>query len=247
MVRRLSALLLALLILAPAGGLADLKLKEGTPAQKMLKEYITNVNEFLVEQGEMEINRIFEQYDQVTVLGITYSDDAELPEGIEITVYLYYDSPNSLQLRVNNAARFPKIAAAFLRALSPATMTMADALAKPAARAKKAETDPANSFEDEIEELNGTTPRAYYAYFPNQYHDGVNWLQMTIIFPLEGYWDAESGVIDGETPTRGPDTYSGNDAEYDGYFSGDDFEHLEIFMTPTPEPDSAAWELDNWY
>jgi hypothetical protein len=69
-------------------------------------------------------------------------------------------------------------------------------------------------------------------------------MQMTIIFPLAGYWEG-TGVIDGETPTKGPDTYSGNDAEYDGYFPKDDYQHYEVFVTATPEPDSPAGELED--
>jgi hypothetical protein len=30
--------------------------------------------------------------------------------------------------------------------------------------------------------------------------------------------------------------------EYEGFFAQDNFNHLEIFTTPTPEPDSAAME-----
>ena len=32
------------------------------------------------------------------------------------------------------------------------------------------------------------------------------------------------------------------DVEYEGFFAQDNFNHLEIFTTPTPEPDSAAME-----
>ena len=31
-----------------------------------------------------------------------------------------------------------------------------------------------------------------------------------------------------------------------GYFSKDDYDHFEFFTTPTPEPDSAAAEFDEW-
>ena len=82
-------------------------------------------------------------------------------------------------------------------------------------------------------------PYVYYAYYPNQYSDGVDWIQMTIIFPLSGYWDG-IGIGKGETATKGPDTYSGADQGYEGYFSRDDYSHYEYFTTPTPEPDSAA-------
>ena len=48
MVKRIALLLLAILLALPAGGsLAELKLRDKTPAQKMLKTYMENVNAFL--------------------------------------------------------------------------------------------------------------------------------------------------------------------------------------------------------
>ena len=247
MVRRILILAAALAVLMiPAGSFSDLAWKENTPGQQMLKSYITNVNGHLAELGELEINSIFEQYDSLAELGITSVPGSETPEGVTVTVQLYYETINSLLLRVSETERFPGIAAAFLWALDPQKMNREEALREPTARTKKALANPQNSFEDTVEELNGTAPRVYYAYYPDQYHDGVSWMQLTVIFPLEGCWDGEQGIISGETPTKGPDTYSGNDKEYEGYFSGDDYEHLEIFMTPTPEPDSAAAELDHF-
>ena len=240
MVKRVLALLSAALLL-PGTGAASVAWKDKTPAQKQLKDYITNVNLFLVDREEQEIDTCFEMYDQLAVLGITSVPGAETPEDVEITVKLTYDSINSVQLRVSEAERFPAIASAFLQALYPDSMTAEQALRVPKERTKKALENPENSFEDEVEELNGTSPRTYYAYYPDQYHDGVSWMQMTIIFPLAGYWEG-TGVVSGETPTKGPDTYSGNDAEYEGYFSRDDYSHYDIFMTPTPEPDSPAGE-----
>ena len=244
MVKRILAVLLILMLAVPTAGLASLRWKENTPAQKILRTYIENVNIYLAEQGEQEVNSIFELYDKFAELGITAEEGAEIPEGVEITVYLYHDTINSLTLRVNDVYRFPPIAAAFLRAINPKGMTTQEALAKPSEKAGAAAANPLNSFEDPVEELNGTSPRAYYAYYPDQYHDGVNWIQLTIVFPLAEYWNGEEQVQSGETPTKGPDTYSGNDAEYEGYYSTDDYKHLEVFVTPTPEPDSPAGELD---
>lgn len=246
MVKRVLAAVAAAVLLAPAGALASLRWKENTPGQAVLKEYITTVNGFLTEQGETEVNSIFELYDRVAEMGITGEEDAEIPEGVEITVSLYQDTINTLTLRVNNLSRFPAIAAAFLRAVNPGEITAADALAEPASRAKKAAANPQNSFEDTVEELNGTVARAYYAYYPDQYHDGVNWMQLTIVFPLAEYWNAGGKIQSGETPTKGPDTYSGNDAEYEGYFSADDYDHLQVFTTATPEPDSPAGDPEGF-
>ena len=248
MVKRIGALLLVL-ILITGSGMADLKLQEDTPGQKSLKTYISNVNEFLAENGEFEINQVFEQYHLIAEMGITTMPDSEMPEGVTVTVYLYYGSINYLELRVNDASRFPRIAAAFRRALSPKTMTQEESLIIPTERARKALKNPSDSFEDEVEEekLNGTSPREFYAYYPNQYRDGVNWMQLTIIFPLEGYWDEETGIISSDDAETVPYRESDQSTEYDGYYSSDDYSHLETFTTPTPEPDSAAMEYDNFF
>jgi hypothetical protein len=140
-------------------------------------------------------------------------------------------------------------AAAFAAALADgdeaSDRTLADALKVPTERMQRAAKAPGNSFEDQVESLNGTVPYIYYAYYPDQYHDGVNWLQMTIVFPMEGYWDGY-GILSGTEETRGPDTYSDHSADYEGYDSDDDFVHYEVFLTATPEPDSAASELDHF-
>ncbi len=241
MVKRLLALLAAALLL-PGTGMASIAWREKTPAQKLLKAYIDNVNTFLVEQGEQEINTCFEMYDQLAVLGITSASNAETPEGVEITAKLYYDSINSIEIRIEEVERFPVIAGAFIRALYPDSMSAEAAMKAPEDRAKLALENPENSFVDEVEELNGTVPRTYYAYLPDQYHDGVNWIQLTIIFPLAGYWEPNGTIIDGATPTKAPDVTSDHDPEYEGYYSQDPYLHYEFFITPTPEPDSPAGE-----
>lgn len=248
MVKRICALLTVLMMLMTGSSLADLKLSDSTPAQKALKTYIENVNSFLAEYGEQEINHIFDQQKTVVELGITGSDDAYEPEDVTVTVYLYYGSINYLLLRVNDASRFPAVAAAFRQGLNPETMTRAAALKAPEERAKKAIKSPADSFEDKVEEekLNGTSFREFYAYYPNQYHDGVNWIQLMIIFPLEGYWDEETGIVGNETDPKVQDRDSDQDAQYEGYYASDDYEHLRVFVTPTPEPDSAAAEYDRF-
>ena len=255
MVKRICALLAVLILLTTGSSLADLKLRDKTPAQKMLATYIENVNEFLAENGEMELNRIFDEQNSVVELGITYSDEDFEPD-VVVDIYMRYDSLHYLVLRVNSMDRFPAIAGAFLRALNPNTMTREASLKTPSERAKKAAANPNDSFSDhefdiyaekEQEILNGERPQSYYAYYPNQYHNGENWLQLMIIFPLEGYWNEESGVINDEAQPKTPDRDSDQDKEYDGYYAADDYEHLRIFTTATPEPDSAAAEYDEFY
>lgn len=254
MVKRTGMLILALLLLA-GNSLADLKLKNTTPAQKMLATYIANANDFLTENGEAEINRIFDEQNTVVELGITDSDEDYEPD-VVVDIYLRDDSLHYLVLRVNSVNRFPAIAGAFLRALNPKTMTKEESLKKPTERARKAAANPADSFADhafdiyaekEQEILNGEQPQTFYAYYPDQYHNGENWLQLMVIFPLQGYWNEETGVINYEEQPKVQDRDSDQDAQYDGYYATDDYEHLRIYTTPTPEPDSAAAEYDDFF
>lgn len=233
------ALLLALLLSAAPVGLADPVWPENTEAQRLLNSYVASVNELLVQQGEMPINSLFEAYASFEVFGITNLPDADVPESVEITVKLFASSINSLELRVSYLPRFPRIAAAFLAALNPASISLDQAIKEPTRRMEKALAAPQNSFQDSVEELNGTVPYVYYGYFPNQYDDGVSWIQMTIIFPMEGFWDGQS-YQQGASATKGPLTYDDYDRSYEGYFSEDPYSHYETFTTPTPEPDSAA-------
>ena len=247
MVRRILCVTLAaaVFLLLPVIALADLKWQEETPAMTTLKNYTLKVNEILEEHGESPVNTIFANFPQQTVMGITAEDNAEIPEDVEITVLLYYDTIDRLELRVSDTGRFPVIAASFIKALYGDTVTWEDALRVPTERAQRAEKDPTSSFEEKVEELNATKPQFFYEYEPNPYHNDVNWLQLTIVFPLDGSWDGE-GMILGTEEEHGSQ-YSAEDEpdpDYDGYFSVDDYTHLEYFVTPTPEPDSAAAEYD---
>ena len=244
MVRRIIKII-AVMLLLPAVALAGVKWQESTPAQKLLKKYTDKINELLTEHDESPINTLFEIYPGFAVMGITMEDDAEIPETVEITVNLDYDSLDNLQLRVSEVSRFPVIAAAMIKALYGDAMTWEDALRIPTERAKKAAENPTDSFEEPVEELNGTMPRTYYAFYPNQYQNQVDWIQMTLIFPLAGTWDGEGlilGTQDDEKANMLPEEEA--DPDYDGYFSSDDYTHLEVFTTATPEPDSAAAEYD---
>ena len=90
-----------------------------------------------------------------------------------------------------------------------------------------------HSFEEPVNELQSDQPRAYFAYYPNQFGDGNSWLQMTLIFARPG--SPEAFVL---VPSTTPEP----DAEDGVWLSQDNYTHLEVFVTPTPEPDSAAME-----
>lgn len=233
MVKRICALLCALLL--PISAMAEIiwptPLTEG---QTRLKEYIQLVNDNQSQQNRGWINSVFECYPGFASLGMTTQDMAEIPEGVELFFTMEQDCLDTLQLRVNDPSRFPALAASCIQAASPTAISLEDALKDPSAYADKALKNPTNSFEDPVDALNGLTPRIYYAYYPNQYRDGVNWLQMTLVFPMPGASDAAVSA----TPTPPPpDT----ELEYDltDYDGGT---HLEVFTTPTPEPDSPAGE-----
>ena len=238
-----AVLLLLCLLLCPVRGSAELKWKQDTPAQELLKTYVEAADVFLQEQGERPVNSLFEMYRSMAVFGITDEENAEIPEGVEITATLQEDMIDTLQVRVNDLSRFKGVASAFIRALFPEEMSRAEAEKGPAALVKRAEKNPLNSYEENVDTLSGTVPRVYYAYLPDQYHDGVNWAQMTIIFPLKEYWGLY-GLSGDPKETNGPDNYTDGAEGYEGYNPDDDFSHFDVFVTPTPEPGSAADEQD---
>ena len=244
MVRKiLAAMLGAVLLAVCAGGTADVVWPEDTEGQRVLKEYAETANQFLIAQGEPGINCIFDRGKGFVIFGITDNPEAGVPDQVEMTAKLYSGMIDSLEVRVSDFSRFPRIAASFILALSPESMTLDQALTEPTRRMQKAAGAPENSFEDQAEALNGPVPYIYYGYYPNQYHDGVNWLQMNIVFPLDGQWDGR-GFVTGSEVTKAPDDYSDHSEDYEGYDSEDDYVHYEVFTTPTPEPDSAAAEYD---
>lgn len=235
--KRIAALLIVLMFL-PLTALADIIWPDQTAGQMMLKTYVELVNENLVRAGQNPVNALFECYPTFAAMGIVSSEDVTIPEDVELTFVLTEGSISSLQLRVSDPSRFAAIAGSCLQAVSPDAITLEAAMTEPAAYAQKAIDTPTDSFEDTVIELNGEFPRAYYAYYPNQYHDGISWLQLTLIFPLAGLQGSAVAV----TPPPEDDKHSYYESdEYDGY-EYDGGTHLEIFTTSTPEPDSAAME-----
>ena len=251
MVKRIFALLLVLVMIAGCGIADELPLRDSTPGQKMLKNYMSRVNDFLVENGDYEINRVFDETDNVVELGISSAPDNPEPEVVGVTVYMRYDGIHYMLVRVSDVNRFPRVAGAFIRALSPDTITKEQAMATPAERAQRVVSNPSDSFVDyefdkyedkEKEILNGEKPQVTYAYYPNQYQTHKDWLQMMIIFPLPEYWDQDEGIIMKVETTDPPFDEEGEG----GYFPDNRLVTLEANATPTPEPDSAAMEYDAW-
>lgn len=241
--KRISALLLCLCLFFCAA-LAEIEWPTSlTSGQAALRHYVDQVNLLLTQHDAGVINMQYELYEAFANLGM---DGADAPEDVEIYFLLGDDGLHSLTLRLCDPDRFETVSAACLTCASPLvkwedaqslTKGYADILR---ADLKAKQTNPqdamTHSFEEDINDLQGSQPRAYFAYYPNQFGDGRHWLQMTLIFPRPG---SEAGplALDGATPA--PPT---EQEEYEGYFSQDNYTHLEVFVTPTPEPDSAAME-----
>ena len=238
--RKVTAFLLLLMMMAGTA-LADMRWpKLNTAGQEQLQGYILRVNENLTAQGQGQINSIFEFYETFATMGATAADNAEVPEGVEMTFFLNADGVQTLQLRVSDAGRFTSIAAACFQAVSPTVITLEAALSEASRYVQRTLDAPYTAFEDEVNTLQGLAPRVYFAYYPNQYADGVDWRQATLVFPLPGSEDAPLAVITesgASLDVDGNELFSMNTRTYD-----DNYQHLEVFLTPTPEPDSAANE-----
>lgn len=234
--KKLISLLLCLLMLTSA--CAEIQWPAAmTSGQAALRNYVDTVNLTLAQQGAGVIDMQYELYTAFASLGM---DGADAPETVEMYFQLGDGGLHSLTLRLCDADRFEKVASACLAAASSAiSLESARSLVAGYAdvmRKDKASDDMTHSFEEPVNELQSDQPRAYFAYYPNQFGDGNSWLQMTLIFARPGSAVNDLAVA-GLTPP--PPT---EDVEYEGFFAQDNFNHLEIFTTPTPEPDSAAME-----
>lgn len=256
--KRCFALFLLLMMLLPTGGLAeqtedDAALSAWTDAvaPAAAAEYVARVNTVLTQQGSAhQIAPCYEAYETYVSYGL---DDADLPLHFSLELLLENGSITSLTLRMDTLSDFSTIGAALLHAASPETISFLDAFTAVDAYAELADSliksDSVSSFEEKIVLTQGEYTRIYGAFYPNQYHDNANWLQLTVIFPLSG----SSGRLwtDGmpTSPEEDADTTDNTDSdEISGYFPYDGYNenHLEIFPQPTPEPDSAAMEPNSF-
>ena len=237
--KKLIALLLGLM-LTLSGALADIDWPADlTAGQRQLQTYIDVANAALAENGGGVINMMYEMYVSFASLGM---DGIEMPEDpladftnpVEIYVSMGSEGLHSLQLRMQDANRFALVAAACIHAASPAAMSFDEARAITNVYAGSVLSTPNRSFSEDVNTLQGAQPRAYFSYAPNQFGDNHNWLQMTLVFARPGSADAYV-VVPASTPAP-------EDATDQVWLSSDNYSHLEIFTTPTPEPDSAAME-----
>ena len=247
--KKLVALLLCVLMMSVAFAEIDWpdSLSDG---QTQLKDYIGLVNETLTTVDGGSIDVLYALYPALASFGMNgleLPDDpfAEFNPPCEISFRYGSEGLHSLTLRMRDADQFELVAAACLHASSPSAVTLEEARELTATYAAVMRSDMqsalinpesalTHAFEEEVNDLQGGQPRAYFAYYPNQYKVGESWLQMTLIFALPGSADGDI-VVPGSTPAP--------DSSEDGvWLSQDNYNHLEVFPAPTPEPDSAAME-----
>ena len=235
--KKLAALLLCLMLMMPSA-LAEIEWPATlTTGQARLRNYVDTVNLNLSQLEGSVIDMKYELYATFASLGM---DGADAPDTVEMYFLLGEAGLHSLTLRICDADKFETVAAACLSASSSAISvdSARELTGKYAAIMRKDQANAdamTHSFEEDVVDLQGSQPRAYFAYYPNQYGDGKSWLQMTLIFARPGSNEAGLALA---YATPAPNT----DEEYEGYFSQDNYTHLEVFTSPTPEPDSAAME-----
>lgn len=236
--KKLAALLLGLLMIT-AAALADIAWPDGlTAGQQQLKDYIGRVNAALAVSGGGQIDVLHWLSPGMADLGM---DGLELPDDpfaeydppAEISVILGDEGLHSIVLRMQDPDRFALVAAACIHAASPTAVTPASASAIASAYAGSIKAAPNQGFEEAVNDIQSAQPRAYFAYYPDQYKDEHNWLQLTLIFARPGSPDALV-IVPATTPA--PQVTDGV------WLSDDNYTHLELFPNPTPEPDSAAME-----
>lgn len=236
--KKLAALLLCVLMMTTAA-LAQIDWPASpTDGQSQLRTFVETANAALAANGGGVIDVKYEMYTTFASLGM---DGVEMPEDpfadftmpMELHVIMAEEGVHSVKLRMQDANRFAVTAAACIHAASPAAISYEQAYGITKAYAASVLASPNRSFEEEVNDVQGYQPRAYFAYYPDQFHDEHNWLQMTLIFSRPGSVDAPIIVpVNTPAPTEGDQVW----------LSEDNFSHLEIFVTPTPEPDSAAME-----
>lgn len=236
--KKLFALLLCAVLLT-AVALAEIAWPAGlTPGQTQLKEYIGRVNVALAANGGGAIDVLHLLTPLRASLGmdgIELPDDpfAEVDLPAEITFVMGDEGLHSMTLRMQDPDRFALVAAACIHAASPDALPLSSAGAIASAYASKVRSAPWNGFEEPVNDIQSAQPRAYFAYYPDQYKDEHNWLQLTLVFARPGS-AAAPVIVPGTTPA--PDAVDGV------WLSQDNYTHLEVFTSPTPEPDSAAME-----
>ena len=237
---RFRTLVAAVLLLCVFSSAQALTFPEEGAGVEALQRYIESVNLALDSLGAPEINSLFECYASFASLGVTAIAGADEAESNEIDITLGTLGPEWLEVSVTDTTVFASLCAALTAAAAGDGENVKSYLKDPEAYVRRVQQSPMNSFSDDIVLERGESVRTYFVYEPNAFGDGRSWLSMTLVFPREGA--LYSGVVQTPVPTQAVLSErdgSDDDGDYSPY---DDGTQLEIFLTPTPEPDSAAGE-----
>ena len=98
MMRRILALLCGLMLLVPAAQAAIDWPVMSTQGQQQAQAYIEQVNANLTTLGAANINSLFECYPVIMTFGITAMENADTPEGVELSLALQTEGMVSLVL-----------------------------------------------------------------------------------------------------------------------------------------------------
>ena len=224
---------------------------ERTANEQALKTYIEKVNLALDRLKGEQVNSVFECYDTFASLGVTSVNDSDTPENVQITVSMGRGL-EWIEVSSSSMDGFANLCAAFIAVAAGDEENPSKYLADPKAYVTRVSKNPSTSFEDHILYARSEKARTYFAYSPSAYADSGSylsgfgdssaWLTMTLIFPLQAETDA--GVEVTPVPPKEQEVIrdgSDDDGDYTPYDEGT---HFEIFLTPTPEPDSAAGYLE---
>ncbi len=224
--------------------------EELTGGQAAVRDYLEEVGEALTSQGERPFNSLFECWPRLVVAGITAEENAETPEAVELTFYLDEDGIQYCELRVTELSRFPLLAGALIWTAEGQSGTLSEAMRDPQAYLSRIQKQSDRSFGDAVDTQQGETPRVYFAYDPNPYHFDLTLqstvtpqVTMTLVFPRGGI---AAGVQVTPIPEERDEErrpVEDESEDYVGYYQQlGEGEYLEIFVTPTPEPDSAVYD-----
>ena len=217
-----------------------------TANEAALKTYIGKVNAALESMHALPVNSVFECYDTFASLGVTSVNDSDTPESVQITVNMGRGL-EWMEVSSSSMDGFATLCAACIAVAAGDEEHASQYMADPKAYVARVNKNPTTSFEDHVLTARSEKVRTYWAYSPSAYGDSGSflsgfgdtsaWLTMTLTFPLE---NEEAGVE--VTPVPQPDTETVRDGSDDDgdYTPYDEGTHFEIFLTPTPEPDSAA-------
>ena len=224
------------LVAVPVFAAADMNWPASlTEGQAQLKALIETANDTLDTLRAPEINTTFEVYPTFASLGYTENYPGDSVERVELLAEFDSWGLSVLTVEVQaDSGWFTPIAAACLAAADE--ISADDAVKTVEAFEKQVDGDRLASVGGEADTERGEQLSVSFAYYPNRYEDGVDWLTMTLVFQLP--LSNEGGLV---TVTPEPRTVitSEDEPDYEDYAINDGYAHYEVVTTETPNPDDG--------